>query len=63
MCIRDRAKLFEAMKETVGIDLNEIVRAGTYDAKVNRNLTVSGIPDTLNPNAGAPEPQSEPPEK
>lgn len=44
------AKLFESMKETVGIDLHEIVRAGTYDAKVNRNLTVSGIPGDLNVN-------------
>ena len=30
------------MKETVGIDLAEIVRAGTYDAKVNRNISISG---------------------
>ena len=42
------AKLFAAMKETVGIDLSEIVRADTYDARVNRNVTVSGIPGTLN---------------
>lgn len=41
------AKLFSAMKETVGIDLNEIVRAGTYDAQVNRNVTVNGVPDTI----------------
>lgn len=37
------AKLFESMKETVGIDLGEIVKAGTYDAKVNRNIHVSGL--------------------
>lgn len=37
------AKLFETMKETVGIDLGEIVRAGSYDAKVNRNLNISGL--------------------
>ena len=36
------AKLFESMKETVGIDLGEIVKAGTYDAKVNRNITING---------------------
>ena len=35
------AKLFESMKETVGIDLAEVVKAGTYDAKVNRNITIS----------------------
>ena len=38
-------KLFESMKETVGIDLAEIVKADTYDAKVTRNLNISGIPD------------------
>ncbi|MDE7062077.1 MAG: flotillin family protein [Lachnospiraceae bacterium] len=37
------AKLFESMKEATGIDLAEIVRADTYDAKVNRNVNVSGI--------------------
>ena len=37
------AKLFESMKETTGIDLKEIVRAGSYDAKVNRNLNVRGL--------------------
>lgn len=36
------AKLFESMKETVGIDLNEVMKANTYDAKVNRNITVNG---------------------
>lgn len=36
------AKLFASMKETVGIDLAEIVKAGTYDAKVNRNINISG---------------------
>lgn len=38
------AKLFAAMKETVGIDLGDIVRADSYDAKVTRNVNVSGIP-------------------
>lgn len=36
-------KLFEAMKETVGIDLSEIVKSETYDAKVNRNINFSGL--------------------
>ena len=36
-------KLFETMKETVGIDLAEIVKAGTYDAKVNKNINISGL--------------------
>ncbi len=37
------AKLFETMKDTVGIDLGEIVKAGTYDAKVNRNINITGL--------------------
>ena len=41
------ARLFETMKDTVGIDLGDIVRADSYDAKVNRNVTVSGIPDKV----------------
>ena len=36
-------RLFETMKETVGIDLNEIVKADTYDAKVTRNVNLSGL--------------------
>ncbi len=39
------AKLFESMKEATGIDLSEIIKADTYDAKVNRNINVSGIDD------------------
>ena len=39
------SKLFESMKETTGIDLGEIMRAGTYDAQVNRNLHIDGIPE------------------
>ena len=43
------AKLFESMKETVGIDLGEIMRADTYDAKVNRNISISGLPENILP--------------
>lgn len=39
------AKLFESMKETTGIDLAEIVKADTYDAKVNRNVNLTGLDD------------------
>lgn len=42
------AKLFESMKEATGIDLAEIVKADTYDAKVNRNINITGI-DGVNP--------------
>lgn len=39
------AKLFETMKETVGIDMADIVKAGSYDAQVNRNIQISGLPE------------------
>lgn len=38
------AKMFETMKETTGVDLAEIMRADTYDAKVNRNISIQGMP-------------------
>lgn len=37
------AKAIEAVKETTGIDITEIMKANTYDAKVNRNLNVTGL--------------------
>lgn len=37
------AKVFETMKETVGIDMSEIIKANTYDAKVNRNINITGL--------------------
>ncbi len=39
------AKLFESMKEATGIDLSEIIKADTYDAKVNRNVNLTGLDD------------------
>ena len=33
------------MKEATGIDLSEIIKADTYDAKVNRNVNVTGLDD------------------
>lgn len=41
------AKLFESMKETTGIDLADIIKADSYDAAVNRNITVNGL-DNVN---------------
>ena len=40
-------KTFESVKEATGIDLSEIVKAETYDAKVNKNVNISGISDIL----------------
>ena len=41
------AKLFESMKETTGVDLAEIMKADTYDAKVTRNVNLTGAPDIV----------------
>lgn len=35
-------QLFDTMSAATGVDMREIMRAQTYDAKVNHNLTVSG---------------------
>lgn len=39
------AKLIESVKETTGVDLAEVLKADTYDAKVTRNINLTGIPD------------------
>ncbi len=41
------AKVFESMKEATGIDLADIINADSYDAKVNRNINLSGL-DSVN---------------
>ncbi len=41
------AKVFESMKEATGIDLASIVNAESYDAQVNRNISLSGL-DSVN---------------
>ena len=51
------AQLFASMKETVGIDLNEILKANTYDAKVNRNLHVTGLKEAEELSETTPPPQ------
>ena len=43
------AKVFESVKETTGIDLTDVIKADTYDAKVNKNINVTGL------EAGEPE--------
>lgn len=39
------AKTIESVKEATGIDISEIMKANTYDAKVNRNVSISGLPE------------------
>lgn len=41
------AKLFESMKEATGVDLAEIMKADSYDAKVTRNVNLTGAPDII----------------
>lgn len=38
------AQVFQTVQEATGVDMTEIVRANTYDAKVNHNLNITGIP-------------------
>lgn len=59
------ARLFETMKETTGVDLGEILRAQTYDAKVNRNINISGLSQETGKQVAdvlAAEPHEEKPE-
>lgn len=39
------AKTIESVKETTGLDILDIMKADTYDAKVNKNVNVTGIPE------------------
>ena len=39
------AKTIESVKEVTGLDIVEIMKAGTYDAKVNRNINITGLID------------------
>ena len=36
------ARTIESVKEVTGVDLREIMKAETYDAKVNRNVNITG---------------------
>ena len=37
------AKVLESVKETTGFDLVDVMRANTYDAKVTKNVNVTGL--------------------
>ncbi|MEW4412771.1 flotillin domain-containing protein [Clostridium sp. AN503] len=37
-------QVFDTMSEATGIDFREILKAQTYDAKVNHNLNITGLP-------------------
>lgn len=38
------AKVFESVRETTGIDMSSLVNAESYDARVNRNISLDGLP-------------------
>ena len=38
-------KLIESMKETTGIDLGDVIKAETLEAKTDRNVHITGIPE------------------
>ena len=48
------AKTIESVKETTGLDIVDIMKANTYDAKVTRNINLTGIPQPPTPPAEAP---------
>lgn len=41
------ATVMESVKEMTGFDLAETMKAATYDAQVNRNVTITGLESTL----------------
>ncbi len=44
------AKTIESVREVTGFDLTEVMKAETYDAKINQNVNVSGIPESIKVN-------------
>lgn len=48
------AQTMEAMKEATGIDMKEIVRANSIQAKTDRNINVTGLENLQAPQASAP---------
>lgn len=47
------AKTIESVKEVTGFDITDVMKADTYDAKVNRNVELS-VPDKINVNLQQP---------
>jgi len=41
------AKTIETVKETTGLDITEIMKAETYDAKVTKNINLTGMPESV----------------
>ena len=52
-------QVFDTMSEATGVDLSEIMRANTYDAKVNRKVDLSGAEITVKTEAAGKSEQTE----
>lgn len=46
------AKTIESVKEVTGFDITDVMKASTYDAAVNKNVHVTGVPESINLNMG-----------
>lgn len=49
------AKMFKTVEEATGVDLRDVIKAETYDAKVNKNINVTGIIPAYGPVGVDPE--------
>ncbi len=38
-------QVIDTMSESVGVDMREIIKSNTYDAKVNKNINITGLED------------------
>lgn len=54
------AKTFQSVKEATGIDLSAIVNAYSYEAKVNRNISIDGLPALTPPLVDGAKPDAPP---
>ena len=50
-------QVFDTMSQATGVDLSEIIRANTYDAKVTRNVNVTGLAEAKAAASAAAEPE------
>ena len=50
-------QVFDTMSQATGVDLSEIIRANTYDAKVTRNVNVTGLAEAKAAVSAAAEPE------
>ena len=41
------AQTMQAMKEATGIDMADIIRSGSIQAKTDRNININGVPENL----------------